>query len=161
MSNSVKAEMPKQDYKISKTVADRKLMGLAESSSKLSTDWWRQVGSVVVKDGKVLLEAYNQSYPSKNYSNEVFGDPRSNFDAGEKIELSKFIHSEAYLISTAAKKGLSLDGSSIYVTTFPCPVCSKLIANAGIAEVYFKEGYSLLDAEDIFKAKNIKIIKVV
>jgi dCMP deaminase len=161
ISNSVKAATPKNDYEVTESQIHRKLMDIAISESRQSSDWWRQVGSLIVKDGKVILSAHNQSSPSENYTVEVFGDPRSNFDAGQNIELSKFIHAEAYLISLAAKKGLSLDGTSIFVSTFPCPVCSKLIANAGIAEVYFKEGYSLLDAEDIFKAKDIKIIRVV
>jgi len=161
MSNSIKAATPQKDYEITTGQANLKFMEIAVAESKQSSDWWRQVGSVIVKDGKVLLKAHNQSTPSKNYSTEVFGDPRSNFDAGQNIELSKFIHAEAFLISLAAKKGLSLDGASIFVSTFPCPVCSKLIANAGISEVYFKDGYSLLDAEDVFKAKNIKIIRVV
>jgi dCMP deaminase len=161
MSSSIKASTPKSDYEITNSQANKKFMDMAVLESQQSSDWWRQVGSVIIKDGKVLLKAHNHSSPSKNYSVEVFGDPRSNFDAGQNIELSKFIHAEAYLISLAAKQGLSLDGTSIFVSTFPCPVCSKLIVNAGISEVYFKDGYSLLDAEDIFKAKNIKIVRVV
>lgn len=161
MTNSVKAAEPRHDYETSATEINKKLMLTAQSEAQNSSDWWRQVGSLLVKDGKVFLKSHNQSYPSKNYSVEVFGDPRSNFDAGQSIELSKFIHAEAFLISLAAKKGLKLEGAGIFVTTFPCPVCSKLIANAGITEVYFKDGYSLLDAEDIFKAKKIKIIKIV
>ena len=62
----------------------------------------------------------------------MFGDPRSNFDAGKNIELSKFIHAEASLIAQAAKQGAKLEGASIYVTTFPCPVCARLVATAGL-----------------------------
>ena len=56
------------------------------------------------------------------------GDPRSDFSKGVNVELSLFFHSEAQLIAEAAKKGISLEGASMYATTFPCPPCAKLIA---------------------------------
>ncbi len=137
----------------------RDFLNIAEEESKKSHDWWRQIGAVIVKDNKVLMSGFNRPLPSSDTHN-IFGDPRSNFDYGEYFELSKFIHAEADIIARAAKKGLSLDGSSLYVTTFPCPVCAKLVAVAGIKKVYFKEGYSKLDAEDILKSFSVEIIKI-
>ncbi|MCK4918169.1 MAG: hypothetical protein KAS02_00070 [Candidatus Pacebacteria bacterium] len=135
------------------------MMGEALKQKKLSSDWWRQVGSVIVKDNKVILSGYNKHVPT-DFSMDIYGDPRSNFDAGERYDLSTAIHSEASLISYAAKEGISLDGASIYVTTFPCPTCAKLIAGAGIKKVYYSEGYSVLDAENIFNAFNIEVILI-
>ena len=88
------------------------------------------------------------------------GDPRSNFDAGQRLDISTAIHSEVGLIAKAAKQGLSLDGASAYVTTFPCPNCAHLLAEAGIKKVYYQKGYSLLDAEEILKAYGVEIILV-
>jgi dCMP deaminase len=99
--------------------------------------------------------------PSKDYTFGPFGDPRSNFDAGEHFELSKAIHAEAALIAQAARRGAPLDGASVYVTTFPCPVCAKSIAAAGITKVYYTKGYSLFDAEDVLGAAHIEIIQVI
>jgi dCMP deaminase len=145
---------------ISNKDIDRKLMGQAKELSAQSPDWWRQVGAILVKDKELILSGYNRGYPNQNYNVEIFGDPRINFDAGEKTEFSKYIHAEAYVISKAAKKGISTQGASMYVSTFPCPVCAKLIANAGIKEVFFSEGYSVLDAEDILLSKKVTIFKV-
>lgn len=155
-----KIAKPATKYRITAKDFDRRIMAKSVSFAKKSPDWWRQVSALAVKDKQIILSSYNQSYPNKNYTAEIFGDPRSNFDAGQKLELSKVIHAEAAIISQAAKKGIALQGTSLYVSTFPCPVCAKLIANAGIKEIYFKDGYSLLDAEDIFKAKKIKLIRV-
>lgn len=149
------------DHQTSKSSVDRKFMKASVELSKNSPDWWRQIGALLVKDGRILLRAYNQPYPNKNYSIEVFGDPKSNFGPGEKIELSRFIHAEALLISDAARQGITTGDCSLYVTTFPCPVCAKLVANAGIKKIFYKEGYSVLDAEEIFKNKKIKLIKVI
>ena len=147
------------DEEISESEFDRRMMGKALQEAQKSSDWWRQIGAVVVKDGEMLISGFNKPLPFDQIHN-ILGDPRSNFDYGERYELSKFIHAEAALIANAAKNGIKIDGASIYVTTFPCPSCAKSIVVSGIKEVYYSEGYSLLDAGDIFKSFKIKTIKV-
>lgn len=148
-------------HKISKSKADKLLMKRAFQEADKSPDWWRQVGALAVIQGKPVLSAHNTPSPSEDYTVNIFGDPRSNFDAGQSIELSKVIHAEAGLIASAARLGIPLEGASLYASTFPCPVCAKLVAAAGFKKVYYSEGYSLLDAEDILKAKAIDILQVV
>ncbi|MFY9462938.1 MAG: deaminase [Candidatus Sungiibacteriota bacterium] len=148
------------DRVISHDEADREMMGAASAEAAKSPDWWRQIGAVAVRDGKILLVAYNRPVPSKDYTLGPFGDPRSNFDAGEHFELAKTIHAEAATISEAARRGIPLAGASLYITTFPCPVCAKSIAAAGIKRVYYSKGYSLLDAEDVLKAAGVEIVMV-
>ncbi len=157
--NSFKKDVVISDNIISRELFDREVMNRAVAESEKSSDWWRQVGSVLVKDSKIIFTGFNRPLPSDQVHN-IFGDPRSNFDYGVSFELSKFIHAEAGMIAEAARRGISLEGSSIYITTFPCPACAKLITSAGIKKVYYKEGYSLLDAEDVLKSFNIEIIKV-
>lgn len=131
----------------------------AETEASKSPDWWRQVGAVIVKNGKIVLSAYNKHLPSDS-SPYSLGDPRNNFNAGERIDLCTSIHAEADLVARAAKDGNNLDGSSVYVTTFPCPNCARLIARAGIKKVYYSKGYSILDAEQIFKTFKIEVVLV-
>lgn len=145
---------------ISQTEFDRQLMGQAIQQAGLSSDWWRQVGAVIVKNGQVLLAGYNHHVPHPQMP-YVNGDPRGNFHKGEFIELSTAVHAEAGLIASAAKQGLSLVGSSMYVTTFPCPNCAKLIAYSGITTLYFQDGYALLDGESILASHGVKLIRVV
>lgn len=49
------------------------------------------------------------------------------------------VHAEMAAISTAARLGLSLAGSSLYCTTFPCHNCSKHIVATGVSEVFYLE----------------------
>ena len=144
---------------ISQKEFDKKMIKLAFESADKSSDWWRQVGAVVVRDKKVLFARYNKHLPSAHsiYEN---GDPRNNFDAGEHIDLSTVIHAEAGVISEAAKKGVSLDNAEMYVTTFPCPNCARLMIEAGIKKVYYSKGYSLVDAEKLFSQAGVEIILV-
>lgn len=150
---------PAADRKISKDDFDREIMKAAHDEAQKSSDWWRQIGALLIKDGKVILKTHNKHLPSE--STPLFsGDPRSNFDAGEHIELSSVLHGEAGIIAEAARRGISLEGCSLYVTIFPCPNCAKLIAASGIKKVFYSKGYSLLDAENIFKTFEVELIKV-
>jgi dCMP deaminase len=147
------------DRKVSVEDMDKELMGHAIQEAQRSSDWWRQIGSVLVKDGKIALCSYNEHMPHEQSPN-VLGDARSNFDAGIRIELTTAIHSEVNLIAEAAKKGISTEGASIYITTFPCPPCARAIVKSGIKKVYYNKGYSLLDAEDILKHFGVELILV-
>jgi dCMP deaminase len=144
---------------ISRATVDRDLIQRAGMEAEKSLDWWRQVGAVIVKDGQVISSGHNWHLPSP-FHPSVNGDPRTNFIAGERIDLSTAMHAEAGLIAQAAKHGYSLNGAEIYVTTFPCPNCARLICEAGIKKVYYQKGYSLLDAEEILKAYGVEIVLV-
>lgn len=129
------------------------------SEAAKSTNWWRNVGAGVVVDGKVISSGHNTPVPTE-YSSVIHGDPRILAGRGANIDISIDIHAEASAIGTAAKQGLSLSGAAIYVTTFPCPTCAKLIAASGIRQCYFIEGYATVDGQSILKANAIEIIKI-
>ncbi|MCA9369322.1 MAG: deoxycytidylate deaminase [Pseudomonadales bacterium] len=124
-----------------------------------SSDWWRQVGCALVKDGTIINTAFNHHLPSP-YTPYIDSDPRNSFHKGEHIDLSTAIHAEAALIADAARKGISLENAELYVTTFPCPVCAKLIAASGIKKLYFSEGYSMLDGETVLSQAGVKTHKI-
>lgn len=156
---SLKEQEVSPDRKISTEDIDRELIKNAFVQSERSSDWWRQVGALIVKNNKIIISGYNKHFPT-DFSPYINGDPRNNFDAGIRIDLCTAIHAEASIIATAAKNGIKLEGTHIYVTTFPCPTCARLIAEAGIKKVFYSKGYSLLDAEDILKDVGAEIILV-
>lgn len=145
--------------KISKEDFDKEMMKEAFNEAPKSSDWWRQVAAVVVKDGKIVFKSHNHHMPT-DFHLSVNGDPRSNFDAGQHQNIFTSIHAEAEAIAKAAKQGVSLTGTTLYCTTFPCPNCARLIANSGIKKVYYSKGYSLLDAERILEHFNVELVMV-
>lgn len=147
------------DQTISANSFDQEMIALLRTEADKSSDWWRQIGAAVVKNGKIVLINHNRHVPSEQMPN-VNGDPRSDFHKGVNLELSTAIHAEASLIAEAAQKGISLEGSSLYATTFPCPPCAKLIAYSGIKKIYYADGYGVLDGESILKSKGVEIIFV-
>jgi dCMP deaminase len=146
----------KKFTKIMRQIADD-----AKNQAQLSSDWWRQIGAIIFSEtpNKIIAIAHNHHLPSP-YTPYIDSDPRNSFHQNEKIELSTAIHAEAALIANCAKTGLPLEGKSMYVTTFPCPVCAKQIATSGITKLYFSDGYSTLDGEKVLKNLGVKIIKL-
>jgi dCMP deaminase len=144
---------------ISKEAADIEFMKEAVAEAEKSQDWWRQIGAVLVKDGQIVYKNWNRHLPS-DFHLAYNGDPRSNFDRGQRLDIYTSVHAEAGIIAKAAKEGLALEGTSMYASTFPCPNCARLIGEAGIKKVYYQKGYSLLDAEDILKAYGVEIVLV-
>ncbi len=157
--NSVRENKIAQDQTITSDEFSKKMILSAEKESEKSSDWWRRVGAIIVKNKEIILVGHNHHVPSEllPYTN---GDPRNAFHKGEYLELSTAVHAEAGLIAEAARRGVSLDGAEIYVTTFPCPPCAKLIAYSGIKKIYYSEGYGVLDGEDIMKSRGVQIIFV-
>ncbi|HEY4489595.1 MAG TPA: deaminase [Candidatus Paceibacterota bacterium] len=134
----------------------KRLMGTAAKEAERSSDIWRHIGAVIAKNGEPILVGHNAHVPSE-HTPYVNGDPRSNFHKGEHIELSTALHAEAALIAEAARKGVSLEGTDMYLTVFPCPPCAKLVAYAGIKNLYCDGGYAILDGEQVLKAKGVSI----
>lgn len=124
-----------------------------------SVDWWRQVGAAIrFADGRTEARV-NEHLPHR-LSAYAAGDPRSNFFKGVGLELSTAVHAEASLIAEAARKGTATEGAVMYVTDFPCPPCAKLIAGAGVARLYFRSGYAVLDGQDVLEAAGVELLQV-
>lgn len=149
----------KADQTVSSDVFDWKIMDKLRSESEKSSDWWRRIAAAIIKDGTVIASAYNEHLPSP-HSPYADGDPRNTFHKGVGIDLSTSIHSEARLVAEAARKGISLEGASMYATVFPCPTCAKQIAFSGIKKLYYAGGYQILDQEQILHSKGVEIIYV-
>jgi len=129
------------------------------SEAAQSTNWWRHIGAVILDDDIIKLSAHNSSLPTE-YTSWIEGDPRITAKKGEAIERSIDIHAEARIIAEASKQGISLEGATICVSTFPCPNCAKLIALSGIKSCYFVEGYSMLDGYSVLKDFGVEVVKL-
>jgi dCMP deaminase len=138
---------------------DRRLMVRADELSTRSPDWWRQIGALLVRNGEIILSAYNTHRPSEQ-SAYLLGDPRSNFDAGEHTDLSLALHAEGSIIAQASRRGISTEGCDLYVTTFPCTYCAPLVAESGIRRLYYADGYSRIEGAAALRSRGIEIIRV-
>jgi dCMP deaminase len=141
---------------------DEYFMEIAKVVSKRSTCIKRHVGAVLVKDSHILSTGYNGA-PSgfKHCSSETC--VRQNLKSGEKPELCRGVHAEINCIIQAAIHGTSILGNTtLYSTHFPCMNCLKLIINAGIKKLVYKEGYNMENKvkEEMVNESNLIIEKI-
>jgi dCMP deaminase len=135
------------------------LIDAARRQAEGSADWWRRVGAAIRFADGTVAAARNEHLPHL-LSPYAAGDPRANFHKGVALELSTAVHAEARLIAAAAREGRATEGAAMYVTDFPCPPCAKLIAGAGVARLYYRGGYAVLDGEDVLREAGVAILQV-
>lgn len=110
---------------------DSLYLDLAKRIALMSYAEKRKVGAIAVKNNNILSFGFNGA-PT--------GFPNKCEDQNNKT-LPHVIHAEANLVSKAAAEGLSLRGSTVYVTTAPCENCSLLLIQSGVERVVFSNLY--------------------
>lgn len=123
-------------------------MNIAREVATRSTCSRKHVGAVIVRDKTILSTGYNGSIKGLPHCDDAGCDMVD----GHCVRTS---HAEANAIVQAAKNGVGIDQSKIYVTASPCYDCFKLIANAGINTIYYEEFYR--DQRIIDRSKEIGI----
>lgn len=121
----------------------------------------RQVGAVIVREKRILTTGYNGA-PSGIVSCKERQEclrRKLNIESGTRHELCYAVHAEQNAICQAAKLGISLEGATLYCTHQPCVICCKLIINAGIKKVIYKEGYPDDFSMEIFNEAGVQVIK--
>ena len=110
-------------------------MEMTVAWSKKSHCVSKQVGALVVKDSTIISDGYNGTPTGYDNCCEHYYLENT---YGTKWEV---IHAETNAIFKCAKNGISCNGATLYVTLSPCRDCSKLILQAGIIRVVYKENY--------------------
>jgi dCMP deaminase len=121
---------------------DTYFMSMAELVASRSTCLRRNVGAVVVKEKRVLTTGYNGAPKGLRHCAEV-GCVRmqNHIESGTRHELCRGVHAEQNAVIQAAYFGVSIKDSIIYTTNFPCVMCAKILVNAGIREIVYKDDY--------------------
>jgi dCMP deaminase len=137
-------------------------MDIADLVARRSTCIRRRVGAVAVKDKRILATGYNGAPSGIPHCLDV-GCLREQegIPSGERHELCRGIHAEQNVIVQAAYHGVSIQGSTLYCTNLPCVICAKMLINAGITEIFYREGYADALTEGLLKAAKIPVIQLV
>ena len=140
---------------------DEYFLEIANVAKKRSTCLRRQVGAVIVKDKRILSTGYNGVPTGIRHCSEV-GCLRDKLKipSGERHELCRGSHAEQNAIVNAANFGIGLKGSTIYVNTQPCILCTKMIINAGILRIVYEEGYPDELSLEMIEESGIELVKM-
>ena len=126
---------------------DNAYMRMADVWAELSHCKRKKVGALIVKDQKIISDGYNGT--PTGFENQCEDD--------ENQTKWYVLHAEANAILKIAASTQSCDGATLYVTMSPCRECSKLIHQAGIRRVVYKQGYSDTSGIDFLKSAGVEI----
>ena len=137
-------------------------MGITKMVAKRSTCLRRQVGAVLVKDKRILATGYNGAPAGLKHCEETSCLRKdSSIPSGERHELCRGLHAEQNAIIQAAYHGINIGGSTLYCTNKPCVICSKMLINAGIEQLFYEAGYDDPLADQMLAEAGIAVTRFV
>jgi len=133
-----------------RVVWDEYFMSIALLASCRSPCERLHVGSVIVKNNRIISMGYNGFIPGAPHISRV----QDNHE-------QSIIHSEINAITDCAKRGTSLDCAKIYITHYPCPHCFRSIAASNIKEIIYLNDYNNSSiVEELAYDSGIKITRI-
>ena len=135
---------------IKKQRDDSAYIKMASEWSGLSHCERKQVGAIIVKDGMIIADGYN-------------GTPSGFDNSCENAEGQTHwyvLHAEANAILKLARSNNSAEGSTLYITLSPCRDCSKLIHQAGIVRVVYRDQYKDTSGLDFLTSANVEVEQI-
>ena len=156
-----KKQKHKNKVRIVRPSWDEYFMKAAFLVSERSSCLRRKVGAVLVKDKQILATGYNGAPSGMRHCDDV-GCLRTqlNVPSGQKHEICRGLHAEQNVILQTAKFGVSVNGSTLYITNAACSICAKMIINAGIKEIVFCDSYPDPRALEYLREAKIKVRKI-
>ncbi|MFV0500985.1 MAG: deoxycytidylate deaminase [Bacteroidales bacterium] len=139
---------------------DEYFMELANAAAKRATCDRGRSGCVIVKDKQILVTGYVGAPTGLPHCDEVghLFKKTIHEDGSETMHCVRTVHAEQNAICQAAKRGIALEGATLYCRMTPCRVCAMLIINCGIKRVVCEKKYHAgLESEEMFKQAGIEI----
>lgn len=121
---------------------DEYFMSIADQVATRSTCLRRQIGAVLVRDKRILATGYNGVPSGLRHCAEVGCiRERLGIPSGTRHEMCRGLHAEQNTVIQAARHGINIDGATIYCTAHPCVQCTKILLNAGIKSIVYRDSY--------------------
>ncbi len=139
---------------------DEYFMELANTASKRATCDRGRSGCVVVKDRQLLVTGYVGSPAGLPHCDEVGHLFRKTIEEDGRVtnHCVRTVHAEQNAICQAARRGIALDGATLYCRMTPCRTCAMLIINCGITRVVCERKYHAgAESEELFRQAGVQI----
>ena len=137
---------------------DDYFINIAEQVAGRSTCLRRRTGAILVKDRRILATGYNGTPAGLRHCEEVgcLREQRK-IASGSHHELCRGIHAEQNAVIQAAKHGITIEGATAYTTHQPCVLCAKILINAGVVDIAFRDPYPDPLAEEMLAEAGITL----
>lgn len=109
-----------------------------------------QVGCLLVKDNRIISQGYNGFLPGCPHESIV----RDNHEQAT-------LHAEQNALMDCAKRGVSCEGCTAYVTHYPCIICTRLLLAGGIKKINYLNDYKNDELVEKFtEQSNVEVVKL-
>lgn len=109
-----------------------------------------QVGCLLVKDNRIVSQGYNGFLPGCPHKSIV----RNNHEQAT-------VHAEQNAIADCAKRGVSCENCTAYITHYPCIICCRMLLAAGISEIKYIHDYKNDELVKVFTDQlNVDVKKI-
>lgn len=139
---------------------DEYFMELANAASRRATCDRGRSGCVIVKDRQLLVTGYVGSPAGLPHCDEVGHLFRKTIEEDGSISnhCVRTVHAEQNAICQAARRGIALEGATLYCRMTPCRTCAMLIINCGIKRVVCERKYhSGAESEELFRQAGVQL----
>lgn len=152
--------MDEENSKVNRPSWDDYFLELADAASKRATCNRGKSGCVIVRDRQVLATGYVGSPAGLPHCDEVGHLLKKVIQEDGKVteHCVRTVHSEQNAICQAAKRGISIQGATVYTRMTPCRTCAMQLINCGIERVVCERKYQLAEeSEKLFAEAGIKL----
>ena len=121
----------------------------------------RKVGAVITVDNQIVATGYNGAPKHLHHCIDAGGCLRklNNIESGTRQEICRAVHAEQNAIISAAVKGVSIKGGTLYVNTYPCSICTRMLINAEIKRIVYDSDYSDPLSKEMLDESGIEVIR--
>lgn len=127
-------------------------LGNALNHARLSKAVRSKVGAILVTTHGVMLSGYNGTPSGTDNVCEDMID-------GVLVSKPTVIHAELNCIMKAARQGVSVDGSTVYVTLAPCLQCAAMLKQVGVVRLVYLQEYRDISGIRYLRGNGIKVEK--
>ncbi len=135
-------------------------MEVADAISKRATCDRGRSGCVIARDRQILVTGYVGSPQGLPHCDDVGHEMKKvmHDDGTVSQHCVRTVHAEQNAICQAAKRGVAIDGGTLYCRMTPCRTCAMLIINCGIVRVVCERKYHAgADSERMFREAGIRL----
>ena len=140
---------------------DEYFMEIAKLVATRSNCESRKVGSVITLENQIISTGYNGAPKGLHHCIDAGGCLRklNKIESGTRQEICRAVHAEQNAIISAAVKGVSIKGGTLYVNTYPCSICTRMLINAEIKRIVYDSDYSDPLSKEMLEESGIEVVK--
>jgi dCMP deaminase len=108
-----------------------------------------RTGSLTGQKGAILSHGYNGTLPGRDHCQHTDDRP-----------CEEAVHAEMNAVLWAARRGVSVEGTTAYITHAPCFTCARVLIIAGVGRVFFGQHYRLAEGVQLLRSEGIQTQRV-